>query len=282
MGDCDRSGFAKIVAYKHTCIQTYKHTCINTYRECSGTRLCKDCCIQTYMHTYIQGVFWDWDSGGFAKIVAYKHTYIHTYRECSGTGTAAALQRLLHLGSSLPFSPESFLRFATCCSSISCVSSYAYTYTCILHTAILIIIEGQFQAFQRVSSSKLVLKTVESCFVALNYYENGSTHTFMHSVLFPPAVRNLLLFLFCMSSYMHVISYIHVRAYTYIHTHMYIFARINMYIFPNSIYTHMYVYINTYTCSGAWNSYESAPFLCLVCIHMSTRTYIYTHTYIHT
>jgi hypothetical protein len=37
------------------------------------------------------------------------------------------------------------------------------------------IIEGQFQVFQRFSSSKLVLKTVESCFSALNYYENGST-----------------------------------------------------------------------------------------------------------
>ncbi len=34
---------------------------------------------------------------------------------------------------------------------------------------------GQFQVFQRFSSSKLVLKTVESCFVALNYYGNGST-----------------------------------------------------------------------------------------------------------
>jgi hypothetical protein len=41
-------------------------------------------------------------------------------------------------------------------------------------TAILIIIEGQLQVFQRFSSSKLVLKAVESCFVALNYYENGS------------------------------------------------------------------------------------------------------------
>ncbi len=42
-------------------------------------------------------------------------------------------------------------------------------------TAIPIIIEGQFQVFQRFASSKLVLKTVESCFVALNYYGNGST-----------------------------------------------------------------------------------------------------------
>jgi hypothetical protein len=44
------------------------------------------------------------------------------------------------------------------------------------NTAIVIIFEGgQFQVFQRFSSSKLVPKTVESCSVALNYYENGST-----------------------------------------------------------------------------------------------------------
>jgi hypothetical protein len=41
-------------------------------------------------------------------------------------------------------------------------------------TAILIIFEGQFQVFQRFSSSKLVLKTVKNCFVALKCYENGS------------------------------------------------------------------------------------------------------------
>ncbi len=41
-------------------------------------------------------------------------------------------------------------------------------------TAIPIITGGQFQAFQRFSSGKLVLKAVESCFVALNYYGNGS------------------------------------------------------------------------------------------------------------
>ncbi len=46
----------------------------------------------------------------------------------------------------------------------------------LVHTAILIIIDVQFQVFQRFSRSKLVLKTVESCFVALNYYENGSIH----------------------------------------------------------------------------------------------------------
>ncbi len=44
-------------------------------------------------------------------------------------------------------------------------------------TAIPIIIEGRFQVFQWFSSSKLVLKTVESCFMAFNYYGNGSTHS---------------------------------------------------------------------------------------------------------
>jgi hypothetical protein len=46
---------------------------------------------------------------------------------------------------------------------------------CAIYTAILITIEGQFRIFQRFSSSKLVLKTVESCFDALDYYENGSS-----------------------------------------------------------------------------------------------------------
>ncbi len=41
-------------------------------------------------------------------------------------------------------------------------------------TAIPIIIEGQFQAFQRFSSSKLVLKTFENRSAALNYYGIGS------------------------------------------------------------------------------------------------------------
>ncbi len=72
---------------------------------------------------------------------------------------------------------------------------YIYIYACSLyvintfhahvhysiHTAIPIIIEGRFQVFQRFSSSKLVLKAVESCFVALNYYGNGST-THLHNI----------------------------------------------------------------------------------------------------
>jgi hypothetical protein len=49
------------------------------------------------------------------------------------------------------------------------------------NTAILIIIEGQLQAFQRFPSSKLVLQTVGSRFVTLNYYENGSKTTCTHA-----------------------------------------------------------------------------------------------------
>jgi hypothetical protein len=48
-------------------------------------------------------------------------------------------------------------------------------------TAIPIIIEGRFQVFQRFSSSNLVLKAVERCFVALNYYGNGSSTRYMKS-----------------------------------------------------------------------------------------------------
>jgi hypothetical protein len=46
-------------------------------------------------------------------------------------------------------------------------------------TAILIKIEGRFHAFQRFSSSKLVLKAVESCFMALTYYGNDSIDVFI-------------------------------------------------------------------------------------------------------
>ncbi len=45
----------------------------------------------------------------------------------------------------------------------------------ILDTANPIIIEGQLQDLQRFSSSKLVLKSVPSSFMALNYYGTGSS-----------------------------------------------------------------------------------------------------------
>jgi hypothetical protein len=40
-------------------------------------------------------------------------------------------------------------------------------------TAFLMIFEGQFQVFQRFSSSRLVLKTVRSRFTAIKYYAIG-------------------------------------------------------------------------------------------------------------
>ncbi len=47
----------------------------------------------------------------------------------------------------------------------------------LLHTstAILIIMEGRFEVFQRFSGSKLALQNVMSRFATLNYHENGST-----------------------------------------------------------------------------------------------------------
>ncbi len=63
-----------------------------------------------------------------------------------------------------------------CKNSVHEANTYLSTFAMlgVLVTAIPIIIEGRFQLFQRFSSSKLVPKTVESCFVALNYYGNGS------------------------------------------------------------------------------------------------------------
>jgi hypothetical protein len=46
----------------------------------------------------------------------------------------------------------------------------------IICNAILFIIEGRFQVFERFSSGKLVQKTVGSRFAALNYCESGSMH----------------------------------------------------------------------------------------------------------
>jgi hypothetical protein len=60
-----------------------------------------------------------------------------------------------------------------CASMWVCVTSWIHRSESI--TAILILIEGQLQVFQRFSSSKLVLKTVKSCFVALNYCENDGS-----------------------------------------------------------------------------------------------------------
>jgi hypothetical protein len=70
-------------------------------------------------------------------------------------------------------------------SFLVCIYMYIHVFTCIhillsegATAAILTIIEGLLQVFKRFSSSKLVLTAVEGCFVALNYYENGSSRRF--------------------------------------------------------------------------------------------------------
>jgi len=59
--------------------------------------------------------------------------------------------------------------------SVRYLSNLKYCMKLAATAAIPIIIEGLLQVVQRFSSSKLVLKTVESCFMALNYHENGSS-----------------------------------------------------------------------------------------------------------
>jgi hypothetical protein len=86
--------------------------------------------------------------------------------------------------------------------------AYSYTYT-IADLAVLIIIDRQFQAFQRFFSSKLVLKTVESRSDTLSYYEDGSiAHLFTYSIIYTYIYKN-----------MHI--------YTYIHTYRYITSAVS-------------------------------------------------------
>ncbi len=61
-----------------------------------------------------------------------------------------------------------------------CMYVYVHVYVALNYfangrTAILIIIEGQFQIFQRFSSTKLVLRAVKTCYVALNCFAYGRT-----------------------------------------------------------------------------------------------------------
>ncbi len=85
------------------------------------------------------------------------YIYIHTY-----TYTFISSNALFHIS----------IAFIFICTAI-----------CSINTAILILTECQFHVFQRFMSSKLVLKTVESCFVALNYYEDGSTDWLLRDAL---------------------------------------------------------------------------------------------------
>ena len=62
-------------------------------------------------------------------------------------------------------------------------TAWTYIHTCVMrlpatsgyHTTLIIIFDSQFQLFERFSSSRSLLKTVESCFETLNYAANWST-----------------------------------------------------------------------------------------------------------
>jgi hypothetical protein len=104
-------------------------------------------------------------------------------------------------------------------------------------TAIPIIIEGRFQVFQRFSSSKLVLKTVESCFVALNYYGNGS--------MWRHVCVCLCVCFACKSIYACILICIHTHTHACIHTYKQTTASIPL---PQGKFTpiHTHTYIHTY------------------------------------
>ncbi len=78
------------------------------------------------------------------------YTHTHTYKAQANTSHTTWLHRLL------------------VCPALCIVLRPS------IHTAILIIVEGQFQVFQLFPISKLGLKPVERCFIAFNYYGIGA------------------------------------------------------------------------------------------------------------
>ena len=140
-------------------------------------------CMTRWVHTY-------------AKDFVCVHTYIHTYihrvlcacmyvSKClSNTiGSMDGLFDFVHDAVSIVH----MLKISCVCVHV-CVYRVLRTYMwgvvflardAARDTPILTIIEGHFQIFQRFSSCKLVLKTVESSFAALNYSEIASTYTHM-------------------------------------------------------------------------------------------------------
>jgi hypothetical protein len=81
------------------------------------------------------------------------------------------------------------------------------THTYIQTTAIPIIIEGQFQAFQRFSSSKLVLKAVENRSAALSYYGIGSSRVEAANLIsiWEPACMYVCMYVY-MSVYLYMVA----------------------------------------------------------------------------
>jgi hypothetical protein len=123
----------------------------------------------------------------------------------------------------------------------ACVCVYIY--------GILIIIQGQFQVFQRFLGSTRVSKTVESCFAALKYYEKGSTCV---CICFSVSITSFCLICskyVCMHAAQHC-------------------AHVCM---------HACVYVCMYVCM-----YQLSPWLTKVSTYIDTYIDTYIHTYIHT
>jgi hypothetical protein len=117
------------------------------------------------------------------------------------------------------------------------------------HTAIVTIIEGQFEVFQRFSSSKLVLKTVG---VKLRFFAQLAWVTCVYMCAVCTVWLRCIL--------VHVVTlhtYIHIHIYTYIYIYIYI------YIYGDADLVGT-TYIHTYTC-----------------VHAYIHTYIHIHVYTH-
>ncbi len=96
-------------------------------------------------------------------------TYIHTHLTVDGNDPNVIMYVCIHTHTYI-----CMCRYTHTHMYLDTTPRYLVSNDMSLDNTIRIIIEGRFHFFQRFSSSKLVLKTVESCFVALNYYENGS------------------------------------------------------------------------------------------------------------
>ncbi len=115
------------------------HVCVYIYIQCAFIHICR------YIHQILCLVNWSMYPCIYTYIYACIYTHMHTTR----TSTCICV-----------------------CLSAMILSKDKI---CLILTAIPMIFEGLFQAFQQSFSSKLVLNTVQSCFVAPNYYENGSS-----------------------------------------------------------------------------------------------------------
>ncbi len=141
-------------------------------------------------------------------------THMNTCRLCVHVPVTHYCSRKLNLGTNAQPILEYYTRLYTfhyklvCGALYSEIRRFACIFVRILYldacTSILIIIEGQFEAFQLFSSGKLVSKTVESCFDTLNWYmrmtmTSGRFHVFNNSL--PVYVCTYVCMYVCMYTY---------------------------------------------------------------------------------